>query len=87
MSEASAIEFPCRFPIKMMGRESATFADTVRTIVEAHAGTLEADDVRTAFSARGNFVSITVTITAMSQAQLDAIYRDASAHDEVLMAL
>ena len=87
MNEASAIEFPCEFPIKMMGRDTAGFRSTAVAIVEAHVGKLGDDAVRIAHSEKGNFVSVTVTITATSQAQLDAIYTDVSSHDDVLMAL
>ena len=87
MAEESAIEFPCSFPIKMMGRESAEFRATARALVEKHAGAVPDDAVQAALSRNGRFVSVTVTITATSQEQLDAIYMDVSSHDDVLMAL
>ena len=87
MAEESAIEFPCSFPIKMMGRESPEFRATARALVEKHAGAVGDDAVQAALSRNGRFVSVTVTITATSQDQLDAIYRDVSSHEDVLMAL
>lgn len=87
MSEASAIEFPCEFPIKMMGRDTPDFRASARALVEYHAGAVVDNAVQATVSRNGRFVSITVTITAMSQQQLDDIYRDASSHDDVLMAL
>jgi len=87
MAEESAIEFPCEFPIKMMGRDTPEFRSTARALVEKHAGTVADNDVREAQSRKGNFVSITVTITATSQKQLDAIYQDVTDHEDVLMAL
>ena len=87
MAEESAIEFPCEFPIKMMGRDTPEFRDTARSLVERHAGKVADDSVREAQSRKGNFVSITVTITATSQQQLDAIYQDVTDHEDVLMAL
>lgn len=87
MSEESAIQFPCSFPIKMMGRDTQEFRDTARGLVEKHAGVVADEAVKTALSRNGNFVSVTVTIIATSQEQLDNIYRDATAHDDVLMAL
>ena len=87
MSEESAIEFPCKFPIKMMGRDTPEFRATARALVEKHAGTVADDDVQTALSRNARFVSVTVTITAESQEQLDNIYRDVTSHDDVLMAL
>jgi len=87
MSEESVIEFPCSFPIKMMGRDTPEFRTTVRTLVEKHAGAVGDDAVQANLSRNGRFVSVTVTITATSQQQLDDIYRDVSGHDDVLMAL
>ena len=87
MAEESAIEFPCEFPIKMMGRDTPEFRSTARALVEKHAGKVADDAVREAQSRKGNFVSITVTITATSQQQLDAIYQDVTDHEDVLMAL
>ena len=87
MAEESAIEFPCEFPIKMMGRDTPEFRSTARALVEKHAGKVEDHAVRQAQSRKGNFVSITVTITATSQQQLDAIYQDVTDHEDVLMAL
>jgi putative lipoic acid-binding regulatory protein len=87
MSEETAIQFPCSFPIKMMGRDTAEFRATARALVERHAGAVADEAVTAAFSRNGNFVSVTVTIIATSQEQLDKIYRDATEHDDVLMAL
>lgn len=87
MSDDTLLEFPCDFPIKMMGRDTGEFHIAVRALVEKHTGPLADDRIQSAQSRKGNFVSITVTVTAQSQEQLDAIYRDATAHDDVLMAL
>ncbi len=70
-----------------MGRDTPEFRATVRSLVEDHAGPVADDAVRAAVSRNGNFVSVTVTVTATSQQQLDAIYRDITAHEDVLMAL
>jgi putative lipoic acid-binding regulatory protein len=87
MSEESALEFPCTFPIKMMGRDTPDFRALTRALVENHAGAVLDNAVQATVSRNGRFVSVTVTITAMSRQQLDDIYRDASSHDDVLMAL
>ena len=87
MSEETLLEFPCEFPIKIMGRESSDFHTLARSLVEKHTGPLADDAVASSLSRNGNFVSVTVTVTAQNQEQLDAIYRELTAHDEVLMAL
>lgn len=86
-ADDTLLEFPCDFPIKVMGKDRADFHDTARALVEQHTGPLDDDRLRVAESRNGRFVSITITIRAESRAQLDAIYEDLSAHDEVLVAL
>ena len=87
MSDDSPIEFPCEFPIKMMGRDTPEFRAVARALVEKHAGDVPDGAVKAALSRNGNFVSITVTIEARSQQQLDDIYQALSDHEEVLVAL
>ena len=87
MPDDSAIEFPCLFPIKMMGRDTPEFRAAARALVEKHVGEVADDMVKVALSRNGNFVSITVTITATSREQLDAVYREVTANEDVLMAL
>ena len=87
MSEESVIEFPCEFPIKMMGRDTPEFRVTARVLIENHVGPLAEESIQANVSAKGNFVSVTVTVTATSQQQLDDIYSDVSGHEDVLMAL
>jgi uncharacterized protein len=81
------LAFPCRFDIKAMGRAGPDFAARVTQIVARH--TPEADMIAThARSSRDdNYLSVTLTITARSRDQLDAIYRELTACAEVLIAL
>ncbi len=81
------MKFPCSFPIKLMGRETAVFRQTARNLVERHTGPLDDDAIESALSRNGRFVSVTITVVAESREQLDNIYRDATAHDDVIMAL
>jgi putative lipoic acid-binding regulatory protein len=83
----TALEFPCEFPIKMMGRDEPGFHDAAREIIAKHVDDVDHSAWRSAMSSKANFVSITVTITATSQAQLDGIYEDLSAHEAILVAL
>lgn len=81
------LEFPCEFPIKMMGRDREDFHTAARTIVERHHGKLADDAIRQSMSRNANFVSLTITINATSQEQLDRIYQELTAHEEILVAL
>ena len=87
MIDESVMEFPCSFPIKLMGRESEAFRQTVRALVEKHTGPLDDEAIQSSLSRNGRFVSVTITVIAESREQLDNSYRDATAHDDVIMAL
>jgi putative lipoic acid-binding regulatory protein len=83
----SLLEFPCRFPIKAMGRQSEDFEMLVTRIVLGHAELWPDEPVRSVPSKAGNFVSVTAVIEARSQHQLDAIYQELTDCEQVLMAL
>lgn len=86
-SKPSLLEFPCRFPIKAMGRQSREFERVVTAIVQSHASLWPGEAVRSVPSKAGNFVSVTAVVEAHSQEQLDAIYQDLSDCAQVLVAL
>lgn len=83
----SLLEFPCDFPIKVMGRRGPAFRAITLEIVERHTGRLEPTRITERLSGKGNYQSITYTVEAMSRAQLDAIYRELTASGVVLVAL
>ena len=87
MTDETLLEFPCDFPIKIMGRESDEFRGLARELVEKHTGPLADDAIVNSLSRNGAFVSVTVTVVAQSQQQLDDIYREVTSNDEILMAL
>lgn len=87
MNKETAFDFPCDFPVKIMGRNTPEFRMTAVSIIESHTGTVDDEKIQSSLSRNGRFVSITITINAQSQQQLDDIYEDVSAHDDVLMAL
>jgi uncharacterized protein len=87
MSDSKLLEFPCEFPIKVMGRQDSDIKALTRAIIERHTGPLADSSVRVRTSTDGNFLAVTFAITAASREQLDAIYRDISACKAVLMAL
>lgn len=79
--------FPCQFPIKIMGRCDCELESLVVEVVNRHVTNLAENSVSTRPSGKGNFMSVTVTITATSRKQIDNIYLELTARDEVLMAL
>lgn len=87
MAEETLLQFPCQFPIKVMGKGSIEFDLLVMELIRPHVGQLEADAVKSRPSKNGNYLAVTVTVTVASKQQLDAIYQSLSAHPQVLMAL
>ncbi len=81
------MDFPTIFPIKVMGANDGEFERLVVEIIQKHATITLEEAVSSRLSRGGRFVSLTVRIHAESQAQLDAIYRELSAHERVLMML
>ncbi len=81
------LEFPCEFPLKIMGHATEDFDALVVEIVRRHVENLPEGAVSTRASRAGRYLSVTVTIEARSKAQLDALYRELSAHERILMVL
>jgi putative lipoic acid-binding regulatory protein len=85
--EETLLEFPCDFPIKVMGKAESGFEAMVVELISRHASGITETAVNSRNSKGGKWVSVTVTLRAESKAQLDAIYQDLSAHEKVVMAL
>ena len=83
----SLLEFPCDFPLKVMGIAADDFDTLVVAIVRKHVNDLREGAIRSKQSRTGKYVSITVTIQAKSQGQLDDIYGELSRHERILMVL
>lgn len=86
-NDETLLEFPCEFAIKAFGRHGTDFEQTVYALVKAHAPELTTDNLSSRESSGGRYVAVTASINAQSKAQLDAIYRDLSASEQVLMSL
>jgi len=83
----SALTYPCDFPIKVMGRREAGFAQSVMEIVLRHAPDFQPATMEMRPSRQGRYLSLTVTVQARSREQLDALYRDLCDHPSVVMVL
>lgn len=83
----SLIAYPCDFPIKVMGRRQARFAQSVVEVVQRHAPDFDPRTVEMRASREGNYLSVTVTIRATSREQLDGLYRELCDHPMVTMVL
>ncbi|MDV6345225.1 DUF493 domain-containing protein [Nitrosomonas sp. Is37] len=83
--QPSLIEYPCEFPIKIMGRAQKGFIQTVLNIVRNHAPDFEETALEVKTSKNGNYLSVTCTICAISRAQLDALYQELHDHPMIML--
>jgi uncharacterized protein len=81
------IEYPSQFPIKVMGANVDGFVDEVVRVTLAHDPGFDAATLTTRPSAAGKYLGVTVTVTATSRAQLDALYAALSSHPMVKVVL
>jgi putative lipoic acid-binding regulatory protein len=87
LPEGGLLEFPCTIAIKAMGKSTPDFDAHVTTLVLKHISNLGEGAVKTRPSKNGNFISVTVTVTADNREQLDNIYQELTDDSQVLMAL
>ena len=87
MSEEGLLSFPCKFPIKIMGRAGENFEAEVVAIVRKYAPDLSEAAITKRPSGKGNYIAITVTVNATSKEQLDNIYLELNARKSVVMTL
>ncbi len=85
--EIAGLTFPCDFPIKAIGKAREDLDAIVFALVHPHAPDLSEGAIRTRPSRGGNYLSVTITIQATSQEQLDAIYISLSASEHLTMVL
>ena len=76
----SLITYPCDFPIKVMGLMQDDFAAIIIELTVRHDPTFHAGKVDMRPSAKGNYLSLTLTVMATSREQLDNLYRDLTGH-------
>jgi len=84
---APKIEFPCDYPIKILGVACEEFMETVVTIVQNHAPDLDTANLSSRDSSKGSFRSVTVTITATGEQQLAALFAELKSTSIVKMVL
>ncbi len=87
----SLIEFPCDFPIKVMGYAQEGFAQAIAELLREFDAQFDAqfdaDSLEMRPSCSGKYLGLTVTVGAHSQAHLDDIYRKLTSHPMVKVVL
>ena len=86
-SADSLIVYPSAFPIKVMGQKVEGFVHAITTIAHAFDPHFDASTIELRESKGGNYLGITITVTATSREQLDELYRTLSTHPMVKVVL
>lgn len=87
MADAPKIEFPCPYPLKVVGDAADDFREFVATVLERHAGPIEVDALEVVSSRNGRFLSVRATIIATGEPQLKALFNELKASGRVHMVI
>lgn len=86
-SEETLFEFPCTFDLKVMGKNQPEFEAAVLAIVRKHVPDLSEGAVSARPSKADKWVSLTISFTAQSKAQLNALYLELNGSEQVVMTI
>ncbi len=86
-SRPTFIDYPCDFPIKIMGKDEQGFTKSILMIVNRHIPNFDDNSVEARVSKKNKCLSLTCTVHVISQSQLDALYQELCDHPMVLMVI
>lgn len=86
-SKKEALQFPCDFPIKIVGKSNPEFETEIYAIIHKHFPNLTEGAIQSRLSKEGSYLAITVIVHATSKEQLDALYSELTSNKQVLFAL
>ena len=86
-SPETLIEFPCHFPIKVMGEVHDEFTSTVIEIIKQKNGKFDPSTIEMKGSSEGRYISLTCFVYVTSKPELDDIYRTLSSHPMIKVVL
>ncbi|WP_110710333.1 DUF493 domain-containing protein [Salinicola sp. CR57] len=81
------VEFPCDYPIRVVGDASDDFVAVVSSVIERHAPGFDTASIKLSDSRNGRFQSLRVVIHATGEEQLNALFQDLKATGRVHMVL
>lgn len=87
LQDPPKIEFPCAYPVKVLGNKSEQFRSHVMVVMERHAPGFDELAITLRDSSKGTYQAMTVTITATGEQQLQAIFSDLKTSPLVRMVL
>jgi uncharacterized protein len=85
--QETLIEFPCDFPIKVMGETHVDFTSEVINTIQSIMPNFDTSNIEMRGSSGGKYISLTCTVFVTSKPQLDSIYRALTQHSMVKVVL
>lgn len=85
--EQSLIQYPCRFPIKVMGANTAEFIRTMTAVAQGFEPGFNESHIEQRPSRAGNYMGLTLSIEVHNREQLDEVYRALTQHPLVKYVL
>ena len=85
--KTTLIDFPCHFPIKIIGTNSTQFIEEIKSITLKHFPDFNESNIVSKASKHTNYLSLSASVYALDQAMLDAYYKEVCAHPMVRMVL
>jgi putative lipoic acid-binding regulatory protein len=85
--QESLIEYPSQFPIKVMGHKVEGLVAAITSVAHQFDPAFDASTIELRESKGGNYLGVTITVTATSREQLDELYRTLSTHPMVKVVL
>lgn len=85
--QPSLLDFPCDFPLKIIGYQRPGYAQSILAVVKQHAPEYDGAEMEMRPSSKGKYLSLTCTICATSQKQLDGLYQALCDHPMVVKVL
>ena len=86
-SPETLIEFPCHFPIKVMGEVHDAFTATVIEIIKQKSEKFDPSTIEMKGSSEGRYISLTCYVYVTSKHELDDIYRSLPSHPMIKVVL
>jgi len=87
IDDATLLEYPCDFPVKILGHTQTGFAQAILGVVKRHAPDFDGATMELRASKRRKYLSVTCVIRATSRVQLDNLYQELCDHPMVVMVL
>jgi len=81
------LNFPCEYPVKLIGRHEDDFLEFVYDLLLRHVPEISRDDLSAHISEGGKYLAVSATFTAQSREQVNALYEEIGTHKRVLISM